>query len=532
MKKLENKTPSLSKRALFRAAALVGFATGGLSANGAGGHRAVAQESFEISRVVSIPTTLELLSGTAPASATHVRTLGFRHVGDGGGATFLRLRASEHADDFEARDGSRWRLILDGGVSNIRQFGALGDGRRDDTAAIQQAVSLLRLQGGSVLYFPAGHYVVTGPVLHHDRLNHPNGLRVHGDGPAVSILKPRGRIEGFLFSVTGDTSGYGAPHASFIDFADFGVEGNGSDLQNVFSITCADRINFRNVHAFNCRGHGILAREWWDSECDVRFVRCGDDAIGEEKAVIDLDHFFPHQVADSGCNNLILPATVQIEAYRHRALRFGHGTRQNTISAKIHPDLSRNYTVPAVMLDGALANVFQGASIMHFNADGSHVYAVEINGDDYFAVRNRFIGCELAGGVTLIGNTKHNVVSLNRFGNQDQPAVLLAGGPDVLVRDNMCDGTGPEVSYPSDWHIHQTHIHQLRVGRDAPTDGWDRYAALHVHDPNRRGVALFESGASDIAVEVRDASSGRSALARTAVPDVPARGAVGRSTDQ
>ena len=40
--------------------------------------------------------------------------------------------------------------------SNVRTLGVTGDGKTDDTAAIQKAID-----GHRVLYFPSGHYLVS-----------------------------------------------------------------------------------------------------------------------------------------------------------------------------------------------------------------------------------------------------------------------------------------------------------------------------------------------------------------------------------
>ena len=41
---------------------------------------------------------------------------------------------------------------------SVRQFGARGDGKSDDTEAIRAAIAALPPRGG-VLFFPPGHYL-------------------------------------------------------------------------------------------------------------------------------------------------------------------------------------------------------------------------------------------------------------------------------------------------------------------------------------------------------------------------------------
>jgi len=48
-------------------------------------------------------------------------------------------------------------------VFSVRQFGAAGDGRTDDTAPIQSAIDTAAKKGGNV-YLPAGKYLVTGSL--------------------------------------------------------------------------------------------------------------------------------------------------------------------------------------------------------------------------------------------------------------------------------------------------------------------------------------------------------------------------------
>ena len=84
----------------------------------------------------------------------------------------------------------RGNLIVDGtggggggggaatGFSNVKDFGAVGNGTTDDTAAINSA-----LQGGGAVYFPAGTYRVTSQITVENK-----GLHMYGDGQASRIL--------------------------------------------------------------------------------------------------------------------------------------------------------------------------------------------------------------------------------------------------------------------------------------------------------------------------------------------------------
>jgi hypothetical protein len=63
-------------------------------------------------------------------------------------------------------------------VLNVRDFGAAGDGTKDDTGAIQKAVDLAYSRGGGRLFFPPGTYLVTS-------VNLREGITLQGCGAII-----------------------------------------------------------------------------------------------------------------------------------------------------------------------------------------------------------------------------------------------------------------------------------------------------------------------------------------------------------
>ena len=87
---------------------------------------------------------------------------------------------------------------------NVRGFGAVGDGKTDDTAAFQKALDTAGKAGGGVVYAPVGNYFFAG------NLNVPNAVTLAGiwqSVPAHNGIRDRGlpkpTDDGTTFLVTG-----------------------------------------------------------------------------------------------------------------------------------------------------------------------------------------------------------------------------------------------------------------------------------------------------------------------------------------
>jgi len=85
---------------------------------------------------------------------------------------------------------------------NVRtDYGAVGDGKADDTAAIQKGLDDLRLHRDSVvLYLPAGTYRITD-ALKTTRKAHTDclGVTVVGEDPAKTVIRWDGKAGGIMF---------------------------------------------------------------------------------------------------------------------------------------------------------------------------------------------------------------------------------------------------------------------------------------------------------------------------------------------
>src|SRR5689334_16997161 len=87
------------------------------------------------------------------------------------------------------------------GWRNVKTYyGAVGDGRSDDTISIQKALGdLIEHKDFCVLYFPAGVYRITAE-LQSARKNHTDGMGISmvGEDPANTIIRWDGPPDGVM----------------------------------------------------------------------------------------------------------------------------------------------------------------------------------------------------------------------------------------------------------------------------------------------------------------------------------------------
>lgn len=97
--------------------------------------------------------------------------------------------------------------------TSVMEYGAVGDGTTDDTAAVQDA--LTATPGGSV-YFPPGHYLLTG------NLTVPAGTAVSGADSASTLLdwSSKGSFGGYLLEWEKGSLGAPVPLAADTAFGD------------------------------------------------------------------------------------------------------------------------------------------------------------------------------------------------------------------------------------------------------------------------------------------------------------------------
>ncbi|MFE2916566.1 glycosyl hydrolase family 28-related protein [Kitasatospora indigofera] len=146
---------------------------------------------------------------------------------------------------------------------DVKQYGAVGNGSTDDTAAVQAAITAAATAGGGTVYFPGGKYLVTpsggSPAL----TVGGNGVRLVGASSKAATLVKGGN--GILLRMSGtgpDPSG--ASHRRYCAIEDLGFNGNhrtGLLLELYYNDNCY----FRDLYMSSNDDLCIDGVEFWDS---------------------------------------------------------------------------------------------------------------------------------------------------------------------------------------------------------------------------------------------------------------------------
>ncbi len=134
------------------------------------------------------------------------------------------------------------------------QFGTVGDGEADDTAALQSALDATVGQGGAFLTIPPGLYRVTAPLHLNARANitRPWGIRAQG-ARLVSAISDGGHV---LHIRSGAT-------ARFLSLEGLSILGGGREGHGLV-IECDDRNAYlyngclRDITIEHCGGDGLI----------------------------------------------------------------------------------------------------------------------------------------------------------------------------------------------------------------------------------------------------------------------------------
>lgn len=362
---------------------------------------------------------------------------------------------------------------------SVKDFGAVGDGVVDDSAAIQLGIEAIEQLGGGALYFPAGTYFVpnNGTAL---RIKSP--IRIVGDGMQASVIRfndsaSASRRDCFrVFNDTGDFD---------ITFEDIAIQsdwGTGDYVQrsHLMELHTTGAVNvhrcrfsdsrFFNVVLSGARRVHITGSEFYRSVADgIHCSGCqnvtidgnffqfiNDDAIAVHTDDTDPS---PVQAGIVISNNRIIDSQgIATLGGKHVTIVGNSITRAHTraISVGAPGSVEGNTAVLSATITGnVIDTVFDGSAFS--GASGSSVWYIVVtsavpttNGSGYVGQRDG------AGGI--ISPFPY------LYTNNTDASPPVAGNWNVNISGNVCTRSLAPVAQYSDYGFGQ------RIGRSGPAN--------------------------------------------------------------
>lgn len=162
------------------------------------------------------------------------------------------------------------------GTLNVKDFGAVGDGLADDTAAIQAAIDAAENAGGGTVYLPPGMYKTTSTI----RID-SHYINLKGIGNKSKIVSAH----------TGDLLNITPPTTTVIPFfctvSDLWLQGNPSSGHGI-KVSYAFNVTLRDLYINGHGGDGVYGLHAMN--CVLDTVRSDGNAKGFSLNQIDAGH--------------------------------------------------------------------------------------------------------------------------------------------------------------------------------------------------------------------------------------------------
>jgi hypothetical protein len=214
-----------------------------------------------------------------------------------------------------SNDGTnlRWATTIE---INVRDYGAVGDGVTDDTAAVQAAINAA---GSGLVVFPSGVFMIRGVKVNN------KGTAIRGDGRFGTRIK---RLSGSAPLIDMSGSGTNIGHLRYDTISNFQIDGNnmpGVLIRSYYADSCV----YREVSFINCPGLAVDFVEVWDT----RFENCTWEHCGSltEPASMFRNSTAPGTFGFSEDNtNQIYFTSCRWEGFRNGAVRLDGGANGST----------------------------------------------------------------------------------------------------------------------------------------------------------------------------------------------------------
>jgi len=312
-------------------------------------------------------------------------------------------------------------------VLSVLAYGAKGDGRTDDTAAINSAMSACTTRdipyNGCTLYFPAGIYVTTGLTMR-------SYMNLKGDGWGTSVIRLKERTASDVLTVPIDAFNF--------SIKDLTLDGNSArgGSGNCLSVA-PTAMQPAEWNSANKRTAPVNVQKWGHID-EVMFTHCSADGIHIKQFnyMLFFDNFY---VFDNGIYGLYTTGTNS---------GFSNFEIERNGTAGIHVDGANDRFISGeVIWNGSKANGEAGVYvtgyrniIMAVQSEDNYTNGFVDNGVD-----NSFVACTSDSN----GYVQDNASASSR----DASGFVISGSGGVYVGDKVTSYRGrlPDGNFTTEW---------------------------------------------------------------------------------
>jgi Pectate lyase superfamily protein/Right handed beta helix region len=266
-----------------------------------------------------------------------------------------------------------------------------GDGRADDTIAIQRTIDAAAAAGGGTVYFPAGIYRLTST------LNHRSDVTLLGSGWRSVLHDSVGNIT--ILSLA-DCTGSAVDSLRFTGSGTLGIAGRAAI-------------------------HGTMGRSAGPVRC--RIVRNFIEAVGtcgialDNATLVLVEDNYISRPVEHGL--YLSESTVEITVTRNRITQAGFGGASTVVGIKLAGPNCRRNTVNGNVIDAPLS---EGVICDLYSSDN----LIEAN-----TIRNTPQRC-----IRIVASSDRNLIRDNVLAGAGAEAIRDMGGTQTVIQGNTVEG--------------------------------------------------------------------------------------------
>lgn len=314
--------------------------------------------------------------------------------------------------------------MIDGAYANVQDFGAVGDGVTDDTAAFVACIA--SLTRGQTMYLPKGVYVVTSTLTINKSIN------ILGESKFDSIIYGSGfTTDSTVLDFTGTTGA--RIQDLYIQNISIWSDNN---LARGMTLTWVNKSSFSNLYFYNLY-RGVFGDNAWGNNWKNVSAYSITTELFKYDVECNNNHF--DRVEFRGATGIRI--TGNTAGIKFTACDFEGITDVNGAGCYLAPVTTK--TISGVVFDGCYFENIKGAAITCDGVDANSVRGLVVQGCYFFGGRTLIFGTPgTAVQALILANVSGFRVSDNLFLDWQDQTIFRSGTElNGVVEDNVIETT-------------------------------------------------------------------------------------------